>query len=368
MKKYTKTLIKILPITALVILFSYTGKVLAAPLQNKTDTMSRLGNSSAETVYSDHTIQFTTPSGIASGETVVIELDALFNGTTHPNGSLDFNDVDMYVNATPDGSCGGTTQTLVGAAPGDGEWGAVFSGTGNTILTITSGGATSIVGAGDEVCILIGQDATGGSANSQYANPTASGTYTISIGAGVDSGELTVSIIDNDRVTITAEVTETITFAISDYTVGFGNLLPTIARFATTASGANGPTPTSAHSMTVSTNGSTGYEITYLGSTLTNQNSDTIPAATITGVQDGTPGTEQFAIGFTNNPDATIVSAYNQGLLNYSFVPDTETPFASENGPSETETITAFYLANISGITPAGSYSTSLTYVATANF
>jgi hypothetical protein len=93
-----------------------------------------------------------------------------------------------------------------------------------------------------------------------------------------------------------------------------------------------------------------------------------INPATIVGDEDGEPDTEQFAIGFTRSGDATIVSAYNQDSDNYSFVEDTETPFMSEDVPTATETISAFYLANISGITPAGSYSTSITYVATANF
>ena len=178
-------------------------------------------------------------------------------------------------------------------------------------------------------------------------------------------------IIDNDRVTISARVNETITFTIADYSVGFGDLTSLNARFATGDEvGADGPTSTSAHTMNVSTNGSSGYGITYTGSTLETTTGEDIDIATITGDEDGAPGSEQFAIGFTRSTDATIVSAYNQvtPTFNYSFVESTETPFVSEAGPSLTETITAFYLANISGVTPAGTYSTSITYVATANF
>ncbi|MBW6441628.1 hypothetical protein K0B04_01825 [Patescibacteria group bacterium] len=366
-----KNTIKIITITAFVILFSAGfNKALAEPLLDKSDTMSRLGNSSAEDVYSDHTIQFTTPSGVASGETIVITFPSDFDGTTHPNGTLDFSDIDMFIDSSTAGTCSLNPQTLVASGPTESQWEATFSGTESRVLTLTSGGASALVSAEAQVCIKIGQNATGGTANSQYLNPSSSGSFTISITAGsLDSGDISVSIIDNDRVTITAEVTETITFSISDYAINFGNLTPANARFATTTNGANPPS-VSAHTMSVYTNGSTGYEITYLGSTLTNQVADEIAVATITGDEDGAPGTEQFAIGFTTSDDANIIAAYDQAdpTFNYNFVADTETPFIYENGPSETETISAFYLANISGVTPAGSYSTSLTYVATANF
>ena len=371
MNKHTLNLIKIFPAIVFVILFSRTAKVLADPLQNKSDTMSRLGNSSGDTVLSDHEIQFTTPTGVASTQTIEITLPTDFDGINDPQGALDYTDVDLLIDNTPDGTCDGIDQTLVASGAGVSEWDAVFSGTENRVLTLTSGGASAVVGIGDEVCIKIGENATGGTANSQYINPTSSAAYTISIVAASDSGDISVSIIDNDIVVITADITETISFAIDDYTVGFGNLTLATARFATgSAPYGSNPPSVPAHHMTVATNGSTGYEITYLGATLTNQNNDTIDPATIVGDEDGTPDTEQFAIGFTTNGNATIAAAYNQVSpnFNYSFVANTETPFVSEAVPTTTETISAFYLANISGVTPAGTYRTEITYVATANF
>ena len=374
MKIHTKNILKILPFTAIVFIFTaFSGKALSAPLVDKSDTMSRLGNSSGGDVLSDHEIQFTTPTGVASGSAVVVTFPSDFDGSSDPDGALDYTDVDFLVDGSPDGTCDGDPQTLVASGPGATEWSAVFSGTENRILTLTSGGASAIVGAGSEACIQIGEIATGGTANSQYINPTTSGSFNISlsVGDGADTGDIAVRIIDNDRVTISARVNETITFTIADYSVGFGDLTALNARFATGDElGADGPTSTSAHTMAVSTNGSSGYGITYTGSTLETSTGDNIDIATITGDEDGAPGSEQFAIGFTRSTDATIASAYNQvtPTFNYSFVEDTETPFISEAGPSLTETITAFYLANISGVTPAGTYSTSITYVATANF
>jgi len=370
MKKYSQNISKIFLITAVLFLVSiYPNKALADPLEDRSDTMSRLGSSSAADVQSDHTIQFVTPTGVGSGETIILTFESDFDGSNHGNGALDYTDVDLFIDDVPDGVCDGTAATLVGSAPGITEWSAVFSETENRTLTITSGGASAIVGAGYEVCIEIGQNAEGGAANSQYINPTTTGTFMIGLEAGLDTGDVAVSIIDNDVVVITAKVNETITFSISDYDIGFGVLSLSNARFATGTEpyGADGPTPVSAHSMSVATNGSSGYDITYNGLTL-ESGTDDIDVATITGDGDGAPGSEQFAISFTTNGNAAITSAYQQASSNYSFVESTETSFASETGPTATETLSAFYLANISGLTPAGTYSTAITYVASANF
>ena len=363
MKKYSQQILKIFFITAILFLVSiYPNKALADPLENKSDSMSRLGSSTAVDVPSDHTIQFVTPTGVSSPDDIIITLPSDFDGSNHANGALEFGDVDLLIGGT---NCSGTSQTLVGGAPGDSEWSAVFSGTENRVLTITPG-ASAIVDAGSAVCIKIGQNATGGTANSQYINPTTTGAKTISLVSGVDTGDIVVSIIENDVVVITARVNETISFALNDYEVGFGTLSIANARYATGTEPYGSNTLSSAHTMSVATNGSSGYDLTYRGATLTS-GSNTIYAATIVGDADGAPGSEQFGISFSRSTDATIVPAYLQPT-NYSFVPNTETQIAYETAPTATETITAYYLANISGLTPAGTYSTAITYVASANF
>lgn len=163
-----------------------------------------------------------------------------------------------------------------------------------------------------------------------------------------------------------------LSFSISDTTIGFGTLLLNKARFATAdEAGADGPTATSAHNLTITTNAPNGYTITYNGATLTSSGTGnpTISVATITNDQDGVPGTEQFAIGFANGAgDAAVVTAYDQELNNYSFVASTTTSIISETGVTSEETIAAYYLANISSVTEAGTYSTSVTYICTGNF
>lgn len=376
MKKILIRFLAITVISALIGLFCPLPPVVnAAGLSNLTDTLSTLADSGGGDVKADHAISFATTTGVASTETIVITFPDDFDGSNDGDGALAVGDVDLFEDTSPDQACGGadeTEETLVASGAGSSEWNAVFSGTENRVLTLTSGGASAIIAAGSEVCIKIGENATGGSANSQYINPTTTGEKTVSLTVGsVDSGSYVINIVDDDSVAVTATVNPSLTFAITDVSIGFGTLVSTNSRFATeTGSGLD--TATSGNAMTIATNAPSGYTVTYNGATLTDTAptpDTTIDAATVTGDADGTPGTEQFAIGFSNGAgDAAVVTEYDQELNNYKFVAGATTPIISETGATATETISAYYLANISGNTEAGSYSTSITYVASGNF
>lgn len=160
----------------------------------------------------------------------------------------------------------------------------------------------------------------------------------------------------------------TITFSISNNTLQFGPLSPVIARYANTSGGSSSNTV--AHTMTASSNAPTGYTITYIGPTLTS-GANTIAPATITNSATGTAGTPQFALSLSSSGSATIPSAYNQANSpnpNWKFVANTTESIASTSGLTATETFSNRYIANISSGTPAGSYTTALTYVVTGNF
>lgn len=357
-----------------VLMLPFAQIAYAATLTSKSDAMSRVKLSAADPnwVLSDHAIQFTTPTGVASTQTIVITFPTDFDGATDAQGALDFNDVDLFEDTTPDAVCDGVAETLVASGATAAQWNTVFSGTENRILTFTSGGVSAIIAAGSQVCVKIGENATGGSANSQYANPTTNGekTITLSVGSGADIGNLVVQILTDDQVAVSGTVVETMTFVITDVSIGFGTMTTAQARFASgDGTGTDGPTSASAHTMTMATNAASGYSIRYNGATLTS-GGNTIAVATITGDENGAPESEQFAIGFTTNGNATIATAYNQvtPTFNYSFVASTETEIISETIPTATETFSAFYLANISGVTKAGSYTTAITYTAVSNF
>jgi hypothetical protein len=126
--------------------------------------------------------------------------------------------------------------------------------------------------------------------------------------------------------------------------------------------------------MTVATNAASGYSVAYSGSTLTSG------VNTITALNSPTASSmnnKQFGINLMSNATPAIgsnvsgsgsgspVTGYNTADLFKFHSGDT---IASSAVPTNSNTYTVSYIANIDGVTAPGSYSTTLTYVATANF
>lgn len=333
----------------------------AAALTSLSDTMSSLKASTA----SNHEIKFVTPSGVDAGETIILTFSADFTGVTNiAFGDIDFAEGDSSNCAT----ASFTDKTLAASASGA-TWGA--DGDSATTVTLTSDSGT--VTAGRCVRIRIGTNAVVGTTGSnQISNGDADDDDSVAIsGTFGDTGSITIDIITDDQVSVSATVTQSISFSISDNTIGFGNLTSANARFATGNTAGSDTDSAEAHNLQIGTNASSGYTITYNGATLTS-GINTINVATITNDENGTAGTEQFAIGASTNGDATIVADYDHnataGNRDWKFVAGTTTTLASETVPTATETVSMFYLANISSLTEAGSYATAITYNATANF
>jgi len=348
-------------LSLLAVLFGPPYQEASATLSDMFDVMSRLAASDGTQVLSNHTIMFETSVGVASTQTIVITFPSDFDGTTDGQGTLDYTDVDLWEDTSPDDNCDndGVSETLVSGSPGTSEWSAVFSGTASRILTFNS-----------EVCVEIGENAAGGSSNSQYENPTTTGNKTIQLAVGPsETGNIVVNILTNEQVVATATVLASLTFSVDDNTVEFGTLSTTAARWANDSGGSS--SAVAAHTMQVGTNSPGGYSVKYNGTTLTSTGTpaDTISVATITGDEDGTPGSEQFAIGLTTNGDATIVTTYAKASNNYKFVASTETEIVYENNASATETLSVYYIANIAANTEAHTdYTSTVTYTGTGNF
>ncbi len=347
---------------ALVILFvcvvSGIPQVLfAASLTALSDTMSDQNASAA----SSHTIRFTTPTGASDNtDTIIITFPSDFNFTSKTIGSVSFTH----------GSTTGaeTTETLASSATGS-AWGAAFSGTQNRVLTLTAptdGVGAASLAASDKVII------TYDSTNS--LNPSSTGSFTIAItGSFGDTGNIAIPIVaggaGDDSVAITANVDPSITFTNDDAAIGFGTLSASAATYAN--AGATGSSSdTTAHTMTVGTNAAGGYTITYSGATLTSGgNTITAINAGITDDANGTPGSEQFAISGALTGTGSMASGYdNSGTADWRFVPSTTTTLASHTGVVSSDSIAMHYLANIAANTEAGSYSNTITYIATGNF
>ncbi|OGY50624.1 MAG: hypothetical protein A3J59_01320 [Candidatus Buchananbacteria bacterium RIFCSPHIGHO2_02_FULL_56_16] len=133
---------------------------------------------------------------------------------------------------------------------------------------------------------------------------------------------------------------------------------------------------TASHTLAADTNSPSGFTITVSGSTLTS-GTNTISATGATAVG-SSPGSEQFGFNLVansapaagSNPSGTspIGSAAGQYGVANSFAFQSGDTVASASVDVNATTYTVSYLANVSTLTEMGTYSTTLTFAATANF
>ncbi len=364
-KKYRKLAAKLLLAVLLIVLFVPITSVKAAQVTNYKAIFRRL---KASTNSEGITMYFKPPTGIQSGGADTITLTFSADFTLAAESATNF---DLALDGDTNCDNGGfTEETVVTTGATASDWNVDVTGQVITFSPATSDTLTS------NFCIRIemGQDATTGGTGSAdtVANGAVDNDDTITLGGGIgDTGTLQVDIITDDQVSITATVDPTITFTIDDNAVGFGTLAAGTGRWATadaTGANASGTTPTAANVLTVATNAASGWVLSYNGATLTS-GAATINVASVDEDSDGTPGTEQFGLSLSTDGDSTITTGYlRDSAADFTFVASTTTTIASEAVPTATETFSVSYLANISGATEAGAYSTTLTYIATGTF
>jgi hypothetical protein len=163
---------------------------------------------------------------------------------------------------------------------------------------------------------------------------------------------------------------ETVTFSISDNSIGFGTLSQASARYATGDGLGSAVSSDIAHTLSASSDATGGYVISLSGNTLTCTacGGSTIAAAGATAVASA-PGTEQFGMRIaTSSGNGTLYSPYDSatlwGLDSASF-PDI---VATGGGDSVTTVYPLRYLTNISGVSRNGSYTSTITYTVTGTF
>lgn len=163
------------------------------------------------------------------------------------------------------------------------------------------------------------------------------------------------------------EAPQNITFSISTNTAFFGAPLPTSSRFASSTNPNGDSQEVEAHTISVSTNAANGYNLAVQGQTLTAGsyviapigNSNTAPAI----------GTEQFGLRMATTTGAGSISVpYSGSGFAYAATATTSSQVASGPGDGLTTTYSVRYVANVAGISKAGSYTANIVYVATANF
>lgn len=167
----------------------------------------------------------------------------------------------------------------------------------------------------------------------------------------------------------TLVVPQTISFSISDNTIGFSNVTSASPRFAT-GDTTGSASDISAHNLQISTNAPSGYSVSYSGTALTGP--ETITEAVITNDEDGTQNLKQFALSFSTDGGATITGSYDHNTTpanrDWKFTTGTSDIIATQSSPTALQTLNAYYLANITANTSAGAYGGVITYIATANF
>lgn len=333
----------------------------AASVTQFSDNMSRVQAS----VTADHTIMFVTPTGVdAPTDTIVLTFGNNFN-----LGTIDNTNVDLAVGNS--GTCSSATfvDKTVNAAAGSGVWGVSKVGQAITLTPPTNAIANEIT-AGRCVQIEIGTNA--GGATSQITNGltgnTAGSKLVLSGGFG-DTGTLMIPIITNDQVVVTATVDTTLSFTVSHNSISFGTLSPSAARYATN-DGLGSNSETVGHSLTASTNASSGYVVYVKGDTLKNNANGTLTIQAIGGTAAGSnPGSEQFGIKVAaSGGSGTLTTPYNATNFAYAATAASQDEIAHATQPSDLTTYNVTYLANIGALTEAGAYSTTLTYTATGTF
>ena len=302
---------------------------------------------------SSHTIQFVTPSGIPSTTTSTL----VFNNATTIAG-LTSNDISITVN--------GTVATSSVGAPTAANWGIAF-----TASTVTLSSPTGVAGAAasSSILIKIGTAATSTAVNriTNYASATTT-LLTITTAGGTDSAVIALPVITNSIVNITATVSPTITFTIDTNALQFGTLNSSLARWATSTAGGSG-SDVVGNVLTINTNSTSGFSITLQGSTLT-ASSGTITPITGSPAVSAT-STSQFGLYAVETGGTGATSSVNYrtaGSYFFGATATTTSVLGSGTSPTATATYSIHYIANISPTTPAGAYSTNLTYIATPQF
>lgn len=342
----------------------------AANVTSFSDTLS----DSAPGVVANHTIEFTTPTGVANGETVTVD----FSDGPFVIGSVDFTDID--VETTSD-------FTLAADCTGSDDVGASFSG---EVLTLEfCPGDGGLIAPNGTTTIEIGTNATfGGAGDAQLENPTA-GSYEIALTAGpTDSGSTLVAIINT--VLVTASVDTLFTFTVSG--VAGGQAINVDTTGGTTSAVAIpfgvlevGTASTAAQDLEVVTNARNGFVVTVE----TDQQLTSSNGADIDGFFDGTyvnvpaawqvpsetPGTEDTYghWGITTN-DTTLTGGNPFGGTDYVSASTTPVEVFRNDGPTNGSvtgvgTTRVGYKVEISALQEAANdYQATLTYVATPVF
>lgn len=314
----------------------------------------------------NHFFQFTIPTTASVGS-------ILFQYCTTAAGTC----------TTPTGL--DTTSATMGTQSGATGFTLVNTTNGSPYLTRTAASITS----GTAVSYQLLSVTNPTTANSTFLVRISTYATTDTSGASTDTGNVAAAVAT--QIALTGTMPESLVFC-TGHTIGTTSGVPDCA---TATSGAvtfnqlfsPTDTATATSQMAASTNAGSGYVITVNGPTLTSGGN------TITGMNSATTGvrgTSQFGLNLKLNTTATsnpavgteVAPAANgtnyrgQAITGYNTV-DTfkftsgDSVANSSNGGaggSDAQIFTVAYIVNVPGSQPAGTYTTTLTYICTPTF
>lgn len=360
-------------------LLAVPNTAMAATITSAKATFGRL---KASTANEFGTIQFATPTGIqTAGDTISFTFSVDFTVAAFAAANFD-------IELGDSANCATATYTdeIVAATPSATDWGVVVAGNVITLSPETDQTLT----AGYCMRLVWGTATTDGGtgSTSTITNGPLDDDDTIVIGGGFgDSGTITVDIIDDDQVGISATVNQSITFDLDVGTAGnedtgtpYNVALGTVTVTDTRVSGATDSI--NRIMMDLNTNATGGATVTVRNANGSNGlKSTSVPADDI-GSADGAiaDGTENYGLCVISVAQTTgtlsKAAPYNTGTC----AADSETndiqglTSTGENIVSSTAPLAAGRAqvavnAAISGVTVAHSdYADTLTFVATATF
>ena len=287
--------------------------------------------------------------------------------STNSVGSIKF----QYC-TTPSGSCTKPTNLTTTSATLNNESGA----TGFSMVNTTDGSpyltrTAASVSSGTAVSYTLGTITNPNTANTTFYVRITTYSGTDGSTGAVDDG--TVAASTASQITLTGTMPETLVFCVGTSIVGtdcntvsgnainFGFFSPVSASTGTSV-------------MAISTNAGSGYSITVNGTTLSS-GANTIPA--LAAQSASSPGTSQYglnlvantvpSVGATRTGDTNGNPTANYGTTNqFRFVSGDSV--ASSSQSTNSTAFTASYLVNVEGKQPAGVYTATMTYIATATF
>lgn len=305
----------------LLLFFLTTPAAFAGVVGNPKDVLTR----EQVSVAANHTLTFSTPSGIDSGDTVTLTFE------TFNIASVVLADV-----------------RIGGNAPAS----AVVA---SQVLTITADADTTVT-AGNTATITIN--------NLHVTNPGSAGDYFITIGGTFgDTGKIAIPIVTDDQIDVTADIGFSITFSLSTSTCDLGVMTTAAVASCGPFTYTVGTTAGSGYTVTVQDEGSGSSPGLYKSAALAyliSSTTETLAAGSNEGYG------LQAAV---NTGSQTIAATYLKTSNDVGGLNRTATTISSYGQATSANHITNVTAkAAIVAGTYAGTYADTLTFLATGNF